>query len=155
MARLTHPVARPSPAAPSRFLPLVWLGIALAVLLASQAVRVEVSRGLFGSMSAPATGVTTAAVLPPDAVWTLNEAPGSLDVAWNASLSPIATGYQVYRSDTSGGPFTPVGTALGAGTLSVTDAGLQPNTTYYYVVRALAGPWTSAESTEASGTTLP
>jgi hypothetical protein len=56
-------------------------------------------------------------------------------LTWDASTSQVA-GYIVLRSETSGGPYTPLfGAALNA--LSYTDTTVSSGTTYYYVVTAL------------------
>src|SRR5690606_40223431 len=55
-------------------------------------------------------------------------------VTWSASSG--ATSYKVFRSTTSGGPYTQVGTASGT---SFADSGLTCNTAYHYVVRASNG----------------
>jgi hypothetical protein len=60
----------------------------------------------------------------------------------------------VYRSTTSG--FTPSSTnevAIGVTSTSYSDSGLQPSTTYYYVVKAVDSAGTSAASAHASATT--
>jgi poly(3-hydroxybutyrate) depolymerase len=57
----------------------------------------------------------------------------SVALSWTASSG--ATGYNTYRSDTSGGVRTKTNSSLIAGT-STTATGLQQNTTYYFVVKA-------------------
>ena len=47
-----------------------------------------------------------------------------------------ATEYRIYRSTTSGGPYTQVGTTTGT---TFSNTGLSCNTTYYYVVRSYNG----------------
>lgn len=70
-----------------------------------------------------------------------------INLSWNAVSG--ATEYRIYRSTTSGGPYTQVGTST---TTSFPNTGLTCNTTYYYVVRAFAG-CESADSTQAQATT--
>jgi hypothetical protein len=53
-------------------------------------------------------------------------------LSWKASPSSV-TGYDVYRSATSGGPYSKVNSALDSST-SYSDATVQANETYYYVV---------------------
>src|SRR5690606_30257303 len=69
-------------------------------------------------------------------------------VTWSASSG--ATSYKVFRSTTSGGPYTQVGTASGT---SFADSGLTCNTAYHYVVRASNGSCDSGNSAQASATT--
>jgi hypothetical protein len=74
-------------------------------------------------------------------------------VRWNASTSPAVQGYDVLRSDTSGGPYTVVG-SVPVGTQRYVDTIAAPfGPAYYYVVRATRNGWTSGDSTEASATT--
>src|SRR5581483_8061620 len=69
-------------------------------------------------------------------------------VSWTASSG--ATSYTIYRSTTSGGPYTQVGTST---TTSFTDSGLTCGTTYYYVVTATNGTCASGNSAQAQATT--
>ncbi len=63
---------------------------------------------------------------------TLSKAGGAIKVSWTAV--PDATGYQVYRADKNGGPFTKFKTTSG---LVYTNSGnLVPGMPYYYKVRA-------------------
>jgi trimeric autotransporter adhesin len=70
-----------------------------------------------------------------------------INLSWSAVSGAIS--YNVYRSTTSGGPYTQVGTATGT---TFSDTGLTCNTTYHYVVRAFAG-CESGNSNQASATT--
>ncbi|HSG40089.1 MAG TPA: hypothetical protein VLE27_10665, partial [Thermoanaerobaculia bacterium] len=106
--------------------------------------------------SAPSACV---AVTPASAPCTPPAAPTGLTAtasgsnAANLSWSAVAgaTEYRIYRSTTSGGPYTQVGTS----TLpSFSDTGLACNTAYHYVVRAANSPsCESGNSTQASATT--
>ena len=62
----------------------------------------------------------------------------SIDVFWNNNPSPInnETAFEVYRSTTSGSNYSLVA-IIPADNLSFVDQGLLPNTTYYYIVRAV------------------
>ncbi|TML66129.1 MAG: hypothetical protein E6G13_14175 [Actinobacteria bacterium] len=73
-----------------------------------------------------------------------------MNLNWTAAGN--AKSYRVFRGAAPGGPYTQIGTASGT---AYTDNGPQlPTftwaTTYYYVVTAVAGGWTSASSNEAS-----
>ena len=58
-----------------------------------------------------------------------------VDLDWNDNGEPDLAGYNVYRSTTSGGPYSKInGTLLT--TSDYADTGLTNGTTYYYVVRA-------------------
>ena len=73
-----------------------------------------------------------------------------ISLAWTAS--PGATSYKVKRGSASGGPYATIATAVT--TPSYPDAGLAASTTYYYVVSAVNTDGESADSAEASATTL-
>ena len=74
------------------------------------------------------------------------------DAQATLSWSPVAnaTGYNIKRSSTSGGPYTTVQANV-SGT-SFTDTSLLNSAGYYYVVTALNGPAESAYSTEVTTT---
>lgn len=76
-----------------------------------------------------------------------------VSLTWNVTPSTFATGYQIVRSATSGGPYTQIGTVSGRGTVAFTDASVSRGTTYYYVVRARYLSWLSPNSNQASATT--
>ena len=67
----------------------------------------------------------------------------------NWMVSSNATGYNVKRSTTDGGPYTTVATVT---TTNCTDSGLTSGTTYYYVVSAINFGGESANSVQASAT---
>jgi len=73
-----------------------------------------------------------------------------IDLSWNASSG--ASSYNVKRSSTGGGPYTTI--AAGVTATDYDDAGLMPVTTYYYVVSATNSSGESANSSQASATTL-
>jgi hypothetical protein len=73
---------------------------------------------------------------------------------WSQGDGPFATGFNVRRGTTSGGPYAIVASLTGATIRSYTDASgtgnsLTPGTTYYYVVTAVAGAAESVPSNEA------
>lgn len=76
------------------------------------------------------------------------DGPIRINTSWDGAAG--AELYKVYRSTTVSGPYELVG--LTAAT-SYTDAGLTPNTTYYYRVSATAGTTEGALSNIASATT--
>ena len=84
---------------------------------------------------------------------TSNPPPSSASVAlsWTASASVVA-GYNVYRSQTSGGPYTKLDSSIVAAD-SYTDSTVQSGQTYYYVVTSVTSAGVeSADSTQASAT---
>src|SRR5262249_24476989 len=70
-------------------------------------------------------------------------------LSWNASTG--ATGYNVKRATTSGGPYTTVGATCGT---SFTNTGLTNGTTYFFVVSATNSNGESANSSQVSATPL-
>ncbi len=65
----------------------------------------------------------------------------SVALSWDASSSSGVVGYYVYRSTTTGGPYTRVSGTLSS--MDYTDGAVTPGATYYYVTTATNG---SAES---------
>jgi hypothetical protein len=75
----------------------------------------------------------------------------SVVLTWAASTSADVVGYNVYRSDVSGGPYALLDKSVPAGTLSYTDTAVQAGQTYYYVLTAVDSEGEeSAYSNEAS-----
>jgi fibronectin type 3 domain-containing protein len=69
-----------------------------------------------------------------------------VNLSWNTVSGAT---YHIFRSTTSGGPYTQVGSSS---TTSFSDTGLTCNTSYFYVVRAFTS-CESANSSQASATT--
>ncbi len=76
----------------------------------------------------------------------------SLD--WNDNTEPELTGYNVYRSTTSGGGYICIATGVTAS--AYTDTGLNGATAYYYVITAVCNSVSESDySNEASAITPP
>jgi len=75
---------------------------------------------------------------------------GNGEVSLNWTTVTDATGYNVKRATTSGGPYITVGTDVPG--LSFFDSAVTNGTTYYYVVTAVNGGSESADSAEQSAT---
>jgi hypothetical protein len=58
----------------------------------------------------------------------------SVNLRWAPSASSGVSGYDVYRSTVSGGPYAKIGSAS---TVDYTDSSVQANTEYYYVVTSV------------------
>jgi hypothetical protein len=84
-----------------------------------------------------------AAPVPAGLAVTAGDAVATL--TWTASMG--ATGYNVKRSSTKGGPYTTLASATAP---TYTDSSVKNGTTYYYVVSALNIAGESANSTEVS-----
>jgi fibronectin type 3 domain-containing protein len=75
----------------------------------------------------------------------------SVTLTWTASTSAVS-GYNVYRSTISGGPFAKLNSSL-ITTTSYTDSTVQAALTYYYVVTSVDSTGVeSAFSTQVSAT---
>lgn len=98
--------------------------------------------------------VSATPVAPPGAPTGLTATPGNAQVAltWNAVSG--ATGYNVKRSTTTGGPYSIVNSPT---TTNFTDTGLSNGTTYFYVVSAVnsgvEGPNSNEKSARPFATT--
>jgi len=91
---------------------------------------------------------------PPAAPTGLVATPGVKQVSldWNDNGESDLAGYNVYRSETSGGPYTKINGSLVA-TSGYTDTGLTGGVAYYYVVTAVDDmAYESGNSGEASAT---
>jgi hypothetical protein len=74
-----------------------------------------------------ALGGTCATIVPP---------PHSVTLNWVASVSANISGYNVYRSTTSGGPYTKLNSSVVVG-ITYTDSNVVAGQTYYYVATAV------------------
>ena len=93
---------------------------------------------------------------PPNApsVLTANAASNDqINLSWTDNSSD-ETGFRIEIATVSGGPFTEI-TTVGANVTTYASTGLDPNTAYFYRVRAYNVSGNSSYSNEASATTLP
>jgi fibronectin type 3 domain-containing protein len=84
---------------------------------------------------------------PPPASLTASPGNGEVTLTWPSSTG--ASGYNVLRGTTTGGPYTQIGTST---SVVYTDSTVTNGTAYYYVVQATNAGGTSADSVEASAT---
>lgn len=80
---------------------------------------------------------------------TATSSSSKVDLSWTAAGG--ATNYNIYRSGTSGGPYTQIASAIAAVTYS--DTTVTNGSSYYYVIRSYNGA-ESANSNEAIGQPL-
>lgn len=110
---------------------------------------------LAGASNAFIVKISDMAVLSVPSLLTASDTPcdngGSVNLTWTLSSDDGSkvTGYRVYRSTTSGGPYDLIG-SVNAGVNNYTDATATTGVTYYYVVRATDGTNESSNSNEAS-----
>ena len=107
---------------------------------------------LYGSNGVAALTFYGVPIAPPTpATLTATAGAGQVALSWAASAG--AAGYQIKRAQTSGGPYTVIGSATGT---SFTDSTAANGTTYRYVVSATISVGDrvgeSPDSTEASAT---
>jgi hypothetical protein len=91
---------------------------------------------------------------PPAAPTGLNATAGNkqVNLTWTANTEPDLAGYNLYRSPTTGGPYTKVNTSLITGT-AYSDTNLTNGTPYYFVLRAVdTSNNESGDSNEATAT---
>ncbi|PWT97806.1 MAG: hypothetical protein C5B52_13250 [Bacteroidetes bacterium] len=88
-------------------------------------------------------------------VMALTKSNTSIEVDWSDNPNPIynETAFEVYRSTTAGGPYTMIGSTP-ADSLTFIDQGLNVNTRYYYIVRAVNASGAAPVSTEVTAKTL-
>jgi hypothetical protein len=89
--------------------------------------------------------ITVQPPTPPPAPANVSVLNGDTQVTLTWSAAPTATGYNVKRSSTAGGPYTSVGTPSNT---SFVDTGLVNGSTYYYVVSASNAGGEGPNSTE-------
>jgi hypothetical protein len=122
---------------------VIVLAIALVLLSSSVASATftkqkGVAANSFGAATlAPGTGLSA-----------VNAGANGITLTWTASTSNFEDGYEILRGTVSGGPYTEVATT--GLVLTYTDP--VPVGTYFYVVRATGGNWTSINSAQASAT---
>ncbi|MCB1129734.1 MAG: autotransporter-associated beta strand repeat-containing protein [Verrucomicrobiae bacterium] len=110
----------------------------------------------WNTLALEVTGTVTVRTIPttaPDTPTGLQAnavSPEQIDLTWSPASG--ADTYTVKRASTSGGSFSIVATDLVVPAFS--DTGLDPGTAYFYVVSATNSIGTSAESGEATATTL-
>ena len=108
-----------------------------------------------GTLYSPVFKVVNASGTPkPDAAKNLSVTVASqttLRLDWNdnPNAGTNETGFEIYRGTKAGGPYTLMNITA-PNVVTYNDASLNPNTTYYYVVRSVAETGAAAASNEAS-----
>jgi fibronectin type 3 domain-containing protein len=77
----------------------------------------------------------------------------TIQLSWVNNTPGIATGFEVWRSNTPTGSFSLLGT-VGGTTTTFTDGALSPGMSFFYQVRTVAGTRKSAFSNIAGGSTV-
>jgi glycosidase len=104
-----------------------------------------------GKLTVNSSGDTTPPAVP-TGLQVVGASPDGVSLVWDEILGdPTLYGYEVRRSDVSGGPYTTL--ALVAGATSYTDTNVSQGATYYYVVRSVDTSFNrSADSAEVQAT---
>jgi fibronectin type 3 domain-containing protein len=89
---------------------------------------------------------------PPAAPADLTATPGNAVVTLSWTASTGATGYDVKRATTSGGPYTQLAQVAAPTSNGYVDSSVTNGTTYYYVVSTLTAAGSSANSPQVSAT---
>ncbi len=126
--------------------------VAVATLLSAQAAWAALDDSAAASASystavlSPPTGLAAAV-----GICTLGNG-DRIALSWTATASGWATGYEIARSTSAGGPFSVVATVTGISTTSYTDGPLAFSTTFYYAVRSTKSAWRSVDATASKKT---
>jgi TatA/E family protein of Tat protein translocase len=103
--------------------------------------------GMSGGAAATATAPAATHVTAPTGL-TVKSGKGQVSLSWNAVAG--ASGYNVMRSGTSGGPYARIASIAAT---SYSDEGLASGTTFYYTVSSTNALGDSANSIEVNATT--
>ena len=112
----------------------VWIGVAVALSAAAWACSVPAPQfePSFAPMPTLEATPEWPPAFPPGNLYVVDRTEDSLAVVWNTINR--ATHYDVQRSDSEDGDYAVVATEVAA--LGLVDEGLQPDSVYYYLVRA-------------------
>jgi beta-galactosidase len=149
-----HPLGRYPQVIPITgiYLPECWLSAANTIDYFDENGAAPTSTSLFVETGASrevyqAQDIDGAMIYPPE---TFSAAGGNGEVTLSWSAVAGATGYNVKRSTTSGGPYTTIGSNVSA--LTFLDSGVNNGITYYYVVSGTNASGETAPSAEESAT---
>ena len=113
---------------------MAWIGAAVALSAIGWGCSVPAPEAEEGLAPVPTVEATPQwpPAFPPRNLYVVDRTEQSLVIVWN-NVS-FATSYDVQRSDSEDGDYAVVATEVAA--LGLVDGGLQPDSVYYYVVRA-------------------
>ncbi len=120
-------------------------------------VKVTEQYGCSSNFSDVFTVINAAGTNVPDKasnVSAMGASSNAIQLDWNDNPSPLynETAFEIYRSTSSGTGYQLIA-IKGADVLSHLDENLLPNTTYFYIVRAVNNNGAAVNSTETSGKT--
>lgn len=127
---------------------------AVAALLLAGVAYASWSRSVTGG---PISVTTATLDAPTSLAATVNctrHVGNTVGLTWTASTDKAITGYEIFRSTTSGSGYGSIGTVSGRTTTAYTDGTPALSTQYYYVVQASRSTWRSVNSGQAGALTL-
>jgi hypothetical protein len=125
-----------------------WTALGATALLLAALGSAPVSLARFADTDAATAAFGTRRLAAPTNLTATLGA--NVALGWTASSSGWASGYEVFRSTTSGSGYASVKGVTPVSATATTDS---PTTgTWYYVLRTVYGTWSSAASNEASVT---
>jgi len=110
------------------------------------------SGAVSGSLTLTSSGVS---VVVPLSGTGMAPQPHSVDVSWTASTSGTLQGYNVNRSQTTGGPYNKISTTLSTTTLLFTDTTPVSGQHYFYVVTSVSTSGAESVSSTEAAVTIP
>lgn len=121
-------------------------------------VKVNEEFGCTSSFSPDFTVINATGSNLPDGASSASALPTSntsLQLNWSENPNPLnnETGFEIYRSTTSGGPYTLIAITA-ADVLTYADNNLLPATKYYYLIRSINNNGAGPNTPEFNGTTL-
>ena len=106
-----------------------------------------------GNLSLANTGATSPVNVPLAGSGTQAQA-HSVDLAWTASATPTISGYNIFRSTVSGGPYSKLNSTA-VTTTTYTDATVTSGTTYYYVATTVGVDGTESSPSNEAKAVIP
>ena len=118
-------------------------------LTSTKTIYVKAYKPGYATSSTASKKVSVSKIGTPTGLVVKSYASTSTKISWKKVTG--AQGYFIYRATEKDGPYTLVHTIKSGTTVSKTDAGLEPTTTYYYKVRAYCSGKASSSYTAVAG----
>jgi hypothetical protein len=123
------------------------MALAAAVVALVLVTAAPVSLARFTDAPVTAGDLATGSIAPPTGLGA-TVVGSTVSLGWTPSTSTVVTGYDVFRSTTSGSGYSVVSTVTPRTATSTTNS--PGNGTFYYVLRSTYQGWSSVASNEAS-----
>jgi len=131
--------------------PLPILAIGLLAALVALVIMAATAYAFFTDVFNVTNNTLTTDTLDPPISLAASVVGSDIRLDWTPTNDTYATGYRVFRSATSGGPYTEIHTVTPSTVTTYTDP--SPGSgTFYYVLRSYYENWNSVDSNEASAT---